>query len=322
MKIIFFGSSEISACFLEELHKSRHSIKLVVTVADKPAGRGRKIIPNIMKSKASGLGINFIQIDKFDSIFFDKFKRLNIDAAVIVSFGKIFPKKIFGLTSAKWLNAHPSLLPQHRGPAPIISTLLSGDKAGGVSIIEVIPEVDAGDIYAQVKFKIEEDDNRDSLEKKSIIFGSSILIKVLDLIESDGIKPYPQDKKNVSYSCKIKKEDLRIDWNNSAEEIVNRIRAFSSNPGAYCLLKGLRIKILKARVLEGPAINTYLPDLKAYKGRKNGFIIKAGKDAGILVKCNKNEIIRIEILQPQGKKVMPAVDFINGYRPGTGDNFE
>ncbi len=322
MKIIFFGSSEISASFLEELYKSRHSIELVVTTTDKPAGRGRKIVPNIVKSKASELGINFIQIDKFDGIFFDKFKRLNFDAAVVVSFGKILPKKIFELKPVKWLNAHPSLLPRHRGPAPIISTLLSGDKMGGVSIIEVIPEVDAGDIYAQVKFKIEEDDNRDSLEKKSIIFGSSTLVTVLDLIESDGIRPYPQNKNNASYSYKIKKEDLKINWNNSTEEIVNKIRAFSLNPGAYCLLKGLRIKILKAGFLKGLTINSYLPDPKTFKSKKNGFILNTGKDTGILVKCNKNEIIRIEILQPQGKKAMSAADFINGYRPGTGDNFE
>lgn len=321
MKIIFFGSSDISVPFLEELHKSYHNIELVVTTADKPAGRGRKIVPNIIKGKANELGISFIQIDKFDSIFFDKIKRLNFDAAVVVSFGKIFPGKIFDLKPAKWLNVHPSLLPGHRGPNPIVSALLNGDRTGGVSIIEVTPEVDTGDIYAQVKFRIGEDDNRDSLEKKSIIFGSSILIKVLGLIESDSIKPYPQDKNNISYSYKIKKEDLKINWENGAEEIVNKIRAFSSNPGAYCLWEDSRIKVLKAEVLKEPLADSYLPALKTYTG-KNGFIINADKGTGILVRCNKNEIIRIEMLQPQGKKIMSAIDFINGYRIKTGDNFE
>ena len=324
MKIIFFGSSEISVPFLEELYKSHHNIVLVVTTVDKPAGRGRKITDNVVKNKASELGLNFIQIDKFDSTFFDKIKEVDFNAAVVVSFGRIFPGNIFDLKQIKWVNVHPSLLPRHRGPNPIVAALLCGDSTGGVSIIEVKPEVDAGDIYAQVKFRINEDDNRASLEEKSIAFGVPILIKVLDLIESNAIKPYPQGENNLSYSYKIKKEDLKINWENSAEEIVNRVRAFSPEPGAYCIWNGIRIKILKAEVLKELLPDSYLPDLRTYStcSRNNGFIIKADKENGILVRCNKNEAVRITTVQPEGKKIMSAVDFINGYRIKTGDNFE
>jgi methionyl-tRNA formyltransferase len=297
---------------------------MVVTTVDRPAGRGRKVTGNVVKSKANELGLSFIQINKFDGDFFNKIKEVNFDAAVIVSFGRIFPEKIFDLKSAKWVNVHPSLLPRHRGPNPIVATLLRGDRTGGVSIIEVKPEVDAGDIYAQVKFRVDEDDNRAILEKKSIAFGCPILIKVLDLIETDSIKPYPQGENNISYSYKIKKEDLKINWENSAEEIVNAVRAFSPEPGAYCVRNGLRIKILKAAVLKGPLPESYLSSLKTYKERpsNNGLIIKADREDGILVKCNKNRIIRVLEVQPEGKKVMSAVDFINGYRIEIGDNFE
>jgi len=322
LKILFFGSSEISVPFLEEIYKSRHSITSVVTTIDKPAGRGRRTTLNIVKKKAIELGIDFIQIEKFEDNFFDNFVKLEFDVAVVVSFGKILPERIFKLTTVRWLNVHPSLLPRYRGPTPIISALLNGDKVGGVSIIEVVYEVDAGKIYAQVKFGVEQDDNKDSLEQKSIKFGKPLLMAVLDLIENENLKPYPQDEENVVYSYKIAKEDLKINWDSSAVEIVNKIRAFSSNPGAYCLWKGLRIKILKASVLSGAASNAHLDKLKVEGNEKNGLVVEADKKTGILVSCNKNEIVKIERLKPQGGKVMSAADFINGYRLEAGENFD
>jgi len=322
LKILFFGSSEISVPFLEEIYKSRHSITSVVTAADKPAGRGRRTTPNIVKKKAIELGIDFIQIEKFDNSFFNKFAELEFDRVVVASFGKILPEKIFKLTTARWLNVHPSLLPRYRGPTPIISAILNGDRVSGVSIIEVVPEVDAGGIYAQVKFGVEEDDNRDSLEQKSVKFGKPLLMTVLDLIENENLKSYPQDEENVIYSHKITKEDLKINWDNSAVKIVNKIRAFSSNPGAYCLWKGLRIKILKASVPGGTASSAYLDKLKFYENEKNGLVVEADKKTGILIKCNKNKMVKIEKLQPQGRKVISSADFINGYRLEAGENFE
>ena len=322
MKILFFGSSEISVPFLEEIYKSRHSITSVVTTIDKPAGRGRRTTLNIVKKKAIELGIDFIQIEKFEDNFFDNFVKLEFDVVVVASFGKILPERIFKLTTVRWLNVHPSLLPRYRGPTPIISALLNGDKVGGVSIIEVVYEVDAGKIYAQIKFGVEQDDNKDSLEQKSIKFGKPLLMAVLDLIENENLKPYPQDEENVVYSYKIAKEDLKINWDSSAVEIVNKIRAFSSNPGAYCLWKGLRIKILKASVLSGAASNAHLDKLKVEGNEKNGLVVEADKKTGILVSCNKNEIVKIERLKPQGGKVMSAADFINGYRLEAGENFD
>ena len=319
MNILFFGSSEISVPFLEEIYSSRHKIAQVVTTADKPAGRGRKTVPNIVKKRAAVLGVNFIQIEKFDDNFFKEFKKLKFDAAVVVSFGRILPEKIFKLTTARWFNMHPSLLPRYRGPTPIISTLLNGDDVGGISIIEVVNEVDAGGIYAQVKFRVEKDDNRDSLEQKSIRFGMSLLIAVLDLVESKNLKSYPQGGDNIVYSHKIAKEDLKINWNKGAVEIVNKIRAFSLKPGAYSMWRNLRIKILKAGVIDK---DTYPYKLKATRGEKNGSVVEADRGKGILVKCGKNGILKIELLQLQGKKAMPAADFINGYRLKAGGSFE
>lgn len=320
MNILFFGSSEISVPFLEEIHSSRHKISSVVTIIDKHAGRGKKVTPNIVKVKALELGTGLIQVEKFDDDFYSNLKKINFDTALVVSFGKIFPAKIFELTSARWLNVHPSLLPRYRGPTPIVSTLLNGDKNGGISIIEVTPEVDAGRIYAQVSFGLEVNDNRDSLEYKSIIFGKSLLVAVLNLLEDGVLKPYPQDESGVVYSTKIKKEDLKINWKCTAREIVNKIRAFSSKPGAYCLWKGIRIKLLEAVALSDGEKSLYLDDIKG-SGR-GGFVVRADKKEGILIGCGNSDLIRVEILQLQGKNAVSSADFVNGYRLKAGENFE
>jgi methionyl-tRNA formyltransferase len=320
LEILFFGSSEVSVSYLEEIHISRHKISSVVTPTDKQAGRGRKVTPGVVKSKALELGEKLIQVEKFDEDFYSKLKELNFDTALVVSFGKIIPARMLEVTRARWLNVHPSLLPKYRGPTPVISTLLNGDKTGGVSIIELVPEVDAGPIYSQISFTVEVSDNRDSLEHKSVVFGKSLLMTTLDLIEEDLLKPYPQNESGAVYCSKIKKEDLKVNWENTSHKIVNQIRAFSSDPGAYCMWKGMRIKLLKAQVLTGEEKNTYSDDIKGC-GR-SGTVVKADRRAGILIKCGTNDLVRIEELQPQGKKMMSSADFINGYRLIADENFE
>ena len=147
-----------------------------------------------------------------------------------------------------------------------------------------------------------------------------LTMTTLDLIEDDLLKPYPQDESGVVYCGKIKKEDLKVNWENTAYNIVNIIRAFSSRPGAYCLWKGMRIKLLKAKVLAVEEKNIYSDNIKGC-GR-SGTVVRADRKAGILIKCGIDDLVRIEELQPQGKKVMSSVDFMNGYRLVAGENFE
>jgi len=323
LNVIFFGSSGMSVPFLEGLYKSGHRITLVITKTDKQAGRGRKLTPNIVKSSSVELGINFIQINKFNDTFYEDFKKFKFDVAVVVSFGEIIPEKILNIKKAEWLNIHPSLLPKYRGPTPIISALLNRDSSGGESIIKVTPEVDKGEIYAQVKFGINEDENRDGYQMKVVKFGIPALLTVLDMLKAGNASTYPQGEENTTYTHKIKSEDLRINWEYSAVKINDRIRAFSPEPGAYFFWKGLRIKILKARVPDESERNQFFSGLKADKESvKNGLVVMADKKSGIAVRCNEREIIKIELLKPQGRKTMAARDFINGYRISAGENFE
>ncbi len=311
MKIVYFGSSNFSVPFLGYIHGSSHELVRVITRPDKKTGRGRKIIMGPVKQRAVELGIDILETDRIDSSFIDSFSSIDFDFAVVVSFGLIFPEKLFKDTAEKWLNLHPSLLPSYRGPAPIISALLNGDRVTGASINEVVYRVDTGRIYAQAKFGIEAGNNREDLEEKVIKFGGPLMISVLDLIEEKGIKPYPQDESKVTYTNKITSKDLKINWKDSGGEIVNRIRAFSPAPGAYCLWKGDRLKILKAVPVD------------AGKGPgAPGEIITADKNSGITVRCNNDSVIKLCTLKPQGKKTMADIDFINGSRPGAGERFE
>jgi len=317
LKLLFFGSSKFSVPFLEEIYNSRHRILKVVTAPDKKQGRGKKVLPNPVKKSSMELGVDFIEAEKIDDELIEGISKTVFDCIVVVSSGLILPKKLLDLTPDMCINVHPSLLPKYRGPSPIISTLLNGDDRAGISIIKMVEEVDAGDIYIQAEFGVGSDDNRDVLENKLERVGCPLLIAALDLIEGTGLTTIPQCDKDATFTSMIRKEDLKINWKSSAVEIVNKVRAFSSKPGCYCLWRKNRIKILKASVFEDG--NRY----KSNFGReeKCGTILSADKKTGILVKCGNDEIVKIERLKTPGKNVISAIDFVNGYCVKSGEIF-
>ncbi len=317
MKIVYFGSSEFSVPFLKKIIASSHEIVAIFTNADKKKGRGRKLAPNPVKVAAISEGIKVFEIEEAGRDITGYLSGLAFDYAVVISFGRILPAEVFEKWPGRWLNLHPSILPQYRGPSPMISALLDGAKQTGVTINDVVYEVDTGKIYAQTKFDIEESDNLDSLEKKVISLGGPLLIKVLDMIADTGFQPFSQGEEGITYTRKINKADLLLDWSEGAREIVNRIRAFSSRPGAYGILGGERIKILKASVAGGTG------DEAASKrsGEPVGTIIAATVKEGLLIRCGSG-IVRIETLQLPGKKPVDYRSFINGYHPGVGARFK
>jgi len=303
---------------LEEIYNSSHRIIKVVTAPDKKQGRGKKILPNPVKKSSMELGVDFTETEKIDDELIKSISKTVFDCIVVVSSGFILPKKLLDLAPDMCINVHPSLLPKYRGPAPIISTLLSGDDKAGVSIMKMTEEVDAGDIYIQAEFGVGSDDNRDVLENKLETVGCPLLVAALDLIEGTGLATIPQCDKNATFTSMIRKEDLKINWKSSAAEIVNKVRAFSSKPGCYCLWRKNRIKILKASVFEDSSRH------KSNSGReeKCGTILSADKKTGILVKCGNDEIVKIEMLKAPGKNVISAADFVNGYCVKAGEMFE
>lgn len=307
MDVIYFGSSEFSVPFLEHITDSFHNVTGVFTYRDKKRGRGRKVSANPVKISASDRGIDVYEIESFDDDFYNKLSNISFDYAVVVSFGMILPEEIFERWPGVWLNVHPSMLPEYRGPSPMISALLDGRDHTGVTINSIVYEVDTGMIYAQTAFNIAKTDNLDRLEEKAVIFGAPLLINVLDLIEKACYKPLPQKDKGITYTRKIAPRDRVICWGHPAEEVVSRIRAFSTKPGAYTQFGKQRLKILAAHITDMDA-----------SGKAPGEVVSAGKKDGMLIACGDGRLIGLDILQPQGKKPMDVLSFINGYRISEG----
>ena len=336
MKIVYFGSSEFSVPFLNKIIGSKHEVAAVFTNIDKKKGRGRKLAPNPVKEAAAPAGIKVFEIDEMDKDFIEDLSRIDFDYGIVISFGMIFPGEVFEKWPGRWINLHPSMLPKYRGPSPMVSALLDGAQQTGVTINDVVYEVDTGKIFAQTKFNIEPGDDLKCLENKVIHFGGPLLITVLDILEDDDYRPFPQGEEGVTYTRKITKEDLLIDWTGAGEGIVNKVRAFSPVPGAYGLLGGERIKILKAAVVASGRVSVPASkhsgatgedidgkDIKSPGGMEPaGTIIASGTKQGLLVRCGGGDIISLEILQPAGKKPMDHKSFINGYHPVTGARFE
>lgn len=316
MKIVFFGSSEFSVPFLNSIYDSNHHIVLIVTGIDKAKGRGRNMLGNPVKEYACKKDFKIIQADKIDNEIISKISRIEFDCLVLVSYGKLLPPEVLKLAVGKSVNVHPSLLPKYRGPSPIASAIFNGDSETGISIIEISERLDEGDIFAQCKVSIQNNETKDSLEDKMIRIGAPMLISTLDLLQEGKILPYQQPKVGITYTSLFSKEDLKINWHKTAEEIDNKIRAFSAEPGCFSFWNKKIIKIIKVTKI----INFKTND--NFKNIKSGEIIIADKVNGLMVKCGKGEIIRIETLKPQGKKEIPALDFLNGYRIKAGEFFE
>lgn len=316
MKIVFFGSSEFSVPFLNSIYDSNHHIVLIVTGIDKAKGRGRNMLGNPVKEYACKKDFKIIQADKIDNEIISKISMIEFDCLALVSYGKLLPPEVLKLAVGKSVNVHPSILPKYRGPSPIASAIFNGDSETGISIIDISERLDEGDIFAQCKVSIQNNETKDSLEDKMIRIGAPMLISTLDLLQEGKILPYQQGKEGITYTSLFSKEDLKINWHKTAEEIDNKIRAFSAEPGCFSFWNEKIIKIIKVTKI----INFKTND--NFKNIKSGEIIIADKVNGLMVKCGKGEIIRIETLKPQGKKEIPALDFLNGYRIKAGEFFE
>jgi len=318
LKIVFFGSSEISVPFLERLHASEHEITAVITNIDKETGRGKKILPNPVKMKAEELSLKCFVIKKMDDEIYNNLLALNFDALVIVSFGNIIPQKVIDLSNDTAINVHPSLLPAYRGPSPIATALINGNSQTGVSIMKIDEGLDTGSIFAQTRFEISETDNKEILENKVIEIGAPLLIGCLNLIQEGLLSSSPQIGE-ISYTKVFKKEDFKIDWSKSSSDIRNKIRAFSPDPGAFTFMGALRIKILNAA--EYGCFNEDLNKLMTDSKYQPGAVICADKINGLIIKCGDNGAVKILELKIEGKKTMPFFDFLNGYKLKKGDCF-
>ncbi len=310
MNIIFLGASNFSVPFLKSLYNSKHKISAVITLPDRKKGRGKKKLPTPVKKISRELGLKMFETVDMGKDLINYLKGLEFGYTVVASFGIILPNEFLNIKPGKNINVHPSLLPKYRGPTPMASALLNGEKLTGISIMKITEKMDTGPIYSQLKFRISKKDNKDSLEKKVIRLGCNLLLDTLTLIEEGKLKPFAQDGSKASYTQMINKKDLRIDWSLDAEKINNKIRAFSYKPGCFTFLGKRRIKILEAEVKN-----------KNMAAGEGGLILKASKREGLEVACGNSTSLLIKLVQPSGKKMMAYKDFLNGYPLKAGEKF-
>jgi len=308
MRFIYFGSSQFSKAALEELCLKGYVPAFIVSKPDKPKGRGLRLSPTKVSQFAKDKKIPFI---KPLSLKKGEVKRIlskeQADFFVVADYGEIISKDLLALPSDFTLCIHPSLLPRYRGSAPIEKTLMNGDKKSGVTIFKMNERIDAGDIILQKALTITYDDDFFSLSDKLAKEGASLLIEAIKKIKNKDYSLNPQDEKLVTLTSKLKKEDGRISWKNSAQDIRNLIRATLGWPSAYTFYQGMMIKILAVDITDKEASNP------------SGTIVDTDKE-GIYVATGKG-ILKIKRLKPQGKSEMDAWPFVCGYRIKKGETF-
>jgi len=307
MKILFMGTPDFAVESLKCLINSKHVVSAVVTQPDKRRNRG-KVSFSPVKAIALNSDIEIIQPFniKNNEDFIEKIKAIEFDLIVVVAFGQILPKKVLEIPRYGCINVHGSLLPNLRGASPIHHAILNNEEYTGISIMKMEEGLDSGPIYSIAKTKI---DNKyiEELHDELSVMGGKLLIKTIDKIEYEGLEPKEQNHKISTYAPIISKVDGQINFNENADYIQRKIRAFNTWPGAYANLDGKTYKFFRSDYISTNSLAC------------NGEII--GVDDAITVKC-KQGAIKITEIQAQGKKRMKVSEFIKGNQIKIGMKFE
>jgi len=321
LKIIFWGTPEFGAIILEKLAETNFKPILVITAPDKPVGRGQILTPPPVKITAQKYKIPILQPEK---ILDSKSEILNSkpDLIIVAAYGQILPKEILDIPKRGSLNVHPSLLPKYRGASPIQYAILNGEKKTGVTIILMDEKMDRGPILNQRALEIKEDETSTTLHRKLANLGASLLMETITKWMQGTIKSHPQDDAEATYTKILTREDGRINWKKTAKDLEREIRAFDDWPGSFTFWEKrdgtmVRIKILKARVLESKGGITY-PIGKTLVVPQNEICVQCRK--GFLGKGG--DFLVIEKLQLEGKKEIGSEEFLRGYPDFIGTTFD
>jgi len=307
VQIAFFGTSEFAVPALRALIATSHKVGPVVAATARPSGRGRKLVPGPVEAEARRLNVPVLTPrNPNDRGFIAELKSRNLDAAMLAAYGHILKPDLLSLPRLGFLNIHPSLLPRYRGAAPIQRAILAGDRETGVTIIALSERVDAGDIIAREAAAIGEDETAGELSQRLAEVGARLAVDALALLEAGQVNRTPQDSAQVVRAPKISKAERDIDWAQPAQQIHNRIRALSPEPGAVTTFRKKRLVLLRSRVSPVPERGEPGEVLV----RQPGLVLAAGSG-----------VIEIVEIKPEGKRVQTGQDFRNGSRPQGGERF-
>ncbi len=313
MRIVFFGSPEAALPSLRALRDAGHEIALVVSQPDRPAGRGKHLLPSPVKRFALDLGIPVVQPAKIraDPDILDRLKTAAADIHIVVAYGQILPMTVIALPRHWTINVHFSLLPRYRGAAPVAAAILAGETRTGVTIFRLNEKMDEGDLLAGAETEIGPTETAGQLEARLAELGAGLLLRLLEQFKT--IVPCRQDPSLATLAPKLAKENGRIDWTRSALEIDRRVRAMTPRPSAYTHLRGGRMLIIAGRPDEGVATAAH----QALSGT-----VAVLSKAGISVACRDGSRYLITRLRPENRVEMDAYAFTLGGGIQVGDFLE
>ena len=295
LKIIFMGTPEFAVPTLKAIHKSGHKILEVYTQPAKKKDRGQKIKNSPIHDCAKYYNLKVrcpVSLEANEEL--DNFIKLKPDLVIVVAYGKILPNKLLDSAKIPFINVHASILPKWRGAAPIQRSMMNMDNETGVSIMKIIPKLDAGPILMQSKIKINRDTTFTDLSTEMSELGAKLIIDTLKLIENKNASFIDQNELDASYARKIEKSEAKINWNVEANKIVAKINALNPNPGCWFELQGGRVKIIKAKEIQNNG--------------EPGKII----NNRLTIACLKNSVQILE-LKKEGKQKMTSEEFLRGH---------
>ena len=293
------GTPEFAVPMLEVLVKSQHQVVGVITAPDKPAGRGMQLSESDVKVAAKQHNLNILQPEKLkNEQFLEQLRALQADLFVVVAF-RMLPEVVWNMPPLGTINLHASLLPNYRGAAPINRAIMQGETETGVTTFLLQQEIDTGKIIFQEKIAIRPDETAGELYQELMTLGASVLAKTVDAIATGDYPQIPQDHiTDIKHAPKIFKDDCRIIWGNTAQQMYNHIRGLSPYPAAFTTLDGKGLKIFKASI--GPGLAQLQPGQYSTDGKTY-----------LRFACSEGSIDVMEC-QLEGKKRMKIEEFLRG----------
>ena len=296
-RILFMGTPEIACGILQCLVENHYNVVGVVSQPDKKVGRKQILTPTPVKQLALSYGIPVLQPQSIKDSY-EEIKAMDIDCIVTCAYGQFLPTSIIELAKIKAINVHASLLPKYRGGAPIHKCIINGEKETGVSIMEMVKKMDAGDVCHVKKVEISEEDTMGSLYQKLMKCGQEALLEVIDDVLNGTATFIPQDESQATIAPNISKEEEKIDFTKDGMSIYNHIRGLIPAPVGYAYLDEKKMKFHEVSILHQES------------NEESGVILGLKEDC--LQVSLKDKILLIKTLQPEGKPKMAAKDYYNG----------
>ncbi|RKD75418.1 methionyl-tRNA formyltransferase [Sinobaca qinghaiensis] len=303
MNIVFMGTPDFSVPVLQGLVKEEYTIAAVVTQPDRPKGRKKILSPPPVKEEAIRQGLKVLQPEKLKgSPELAEIISLQPDLIVTAAYGQILPKELLDTPALGAVNVHASLLPKYRGGAPIHQAVMDGEKKTGVTIMYMVPKLDAGDIITQVEVSIEEDDTTGTIHDKLSGAGAKLLLETIPVLKSGEVSPQKQNEAEATFASNITRDQEKIDWNRPARDIHNQVRGLFPWPVAYTTFENKLYKIRKTVRLDEES-----------EGKPGE--IAAVKPDSIWITAGDHQLLAVTELQPSGKKKMTVEELLRGRHP-------